>query len=514
MSTTSFNLTTGSPTVAVFGGNFTSGTGGGYDYDQFGYQSDLQFTVTGTQAVLTCYTSVASPVTVTVDGVTTTPTFGTLNAWTTLTLFTGLADAPTVHTVLIKALGTNQFFIDRDTGSDTLTVTGSAPAIGTPAPFAATNRQIYTPATNSNFLVEGAATTYTASGLTYVQSGTTSVCYTGGGLRFSASCTAIYLWGYGQKSYVRLFTKASDGTWQPAGSNVAIGTGSGSDVWGWWPIATGLISTTAEYFIAHDLNSAATSNYQGFQCNNILLQGSTGLAATPPATRGKSVWIGDSLFGWGYNQGYPDMRSMHNVGWPWAMNRDHSFVGQGIPSTQVSSNSTLAGSKPILSIQARLGDITALTNVVEIFMEGGVNDLYFYGAASGALAQFSTDHQAVLQALVTAFPAVPFIRFGMFPETSLSCTNRGYSSAQLATWDAQIAADVATVRAANPGCLLRYLSMANCLPVSRSGYRAAVMWDGVHETATGTGAIYNYLETVLGGAPAPQRQRPRLIGAA
>ena len=177
--------------IILSGAAITSSNFGGYAAvcPSSGTSGEFDFQVTGTQ--LTTFVYAFSNITYVVDGVTTTPSI-TTGAWTPVTIFSGLTDAP--HNVSIMG-GGDACFGD----VSFITVTGSAPSLQLAPGFATTNWVL---SSNTSYFVNDGSMDLNGAG--YYQGNFQS------SLRFQASATTVKIWTYGNGQVYHLYIDGVD----------------------------------------------------------------------------------------------------------------------------------------------------------------------------------------------------------------------------------------------------------------------------------------------------------------
>lgn len=134
MPTVNFDATTQAGCVWSPINSWTDSSNAGHDQRQVKSGVRLDLVATGTSATLAILSGPANSIAVTVDGSASTPTVAGGYTWTTATLFSGLSDGP--HEVTVT-FGSSETWVERGTNSETLQVTGSAPAVETAASLTA-----------------------------------------------------------------------------------------------------------------------------------------------------------------------------------------------------------------------------------------------------------------------------------------------------------------------------------------------------------------------------------------
>lgn len=206
--------------------------------------TQLDFYVTGTACALRCFASSNDAIAASVDGgalQTYTPT--ALNAWITLTLFTGLPDTPH-HVTVKKANPTATLLLD---SMQAITVQGKAPALIRPADADPVNwgaQQIPLVASDGKSTTVGIAdeaqTLYFRAQLSGYPNALIVGTYAGGSLYCRATGSGVRLWMLQNGSR---WQTTVDGVTQPV---ISV---ANTDQFGWVTLASGLNANATHTYV-------------------------------------------------------------------------------------------------------------------------------------------------------------------------------------------------------------------------------------------------------------------------
>lgn len=367
----------------------------------------VDFLATGTACEVWYYAQNATPLDVTyanADGSspnTSTPTL-TQNAWTKLTIYTGLSDIQ--RWVTLEATNSN-IYLDQTTG---LEVTGSSPALALPSNFSANNYQI---TTNTNyFRHDGTCFTETAAnaGQPCYQSlnPTTGSSQPDGSVRFKATCTGLRIYCYQNSQKIRLAVDGIDtGT---------VYTANATARWDWLLLSTSL-SAGAE----HEYTITACKD-TGFFCQVMTLGGTANTTST--LTAGPTIAIyGDSisqgLTGTGSDSGKAVGYRLAHSAQVLASIRNQGVSGSSVHHYSSGSSVNVAGAG-----ETRTADLTGLSIVPDyVVIIYGHNDA---GQGAGALtaADFQTSYYNMMDALTDVLTTTQFFVVTILPTSNSTVT--------------------------------------------------------------------------------------------
>lgn len=410
------------------------------------------FTFTGTALSIKGYTTAANPITLTVDGAVSSPTFATLNAVTTQSVISGLTDA--AHKCTIQYNGTGTIYFER---SDAFMVTGSTPAISSAYPqgmaaagdgnavdfgpqyllSASVTDPVLRTNISSNILVEGGWSNPTALGsLPFPYQGTWPDQAIS-----SIRATTSELWAY--VYYVP--TGQTPAKLQLIQDGVPLGqvtlpttsVSGGGDSW---------------VLLAKNLDSAHEHEYriQNVYLGQTLLiwavmtPGGTVNTTFTPTARPYWAFYGDSRV-------RDEVGTYNNTNLGWVsqvgLRNNVAVYNRGISSSTVLNATGLPGSNGAAYVttqsgQARTTDITSLSPAPsKVFIEYEVND---YQNNPGLTtpetpAQFQAACQAMLTSLTTGLPAGTPMFYMLEPVRPAATLT------QLIPWQAALMAAIAAV---------------------------------------------------------------------
>src|ERR1035437_53549 len=354
-------------------------------WDSSGYSDDMQFTATGTDLTLRVISGSVSPLSIYVDGGTaTTPTL-TVNTWTTLSVFTGLSDAP--HTVVIKAQGVVSFYVAQ---AACLSLTGSAPAMAVPAGLTGPNQVINANAAKlsktGGFQVNATTGNNVTPWMFGVKANNIPFCDACVGIY--AKCTGILVWSnfYGSAEKISLTIDSGAEGADFAPTPITPGT---YNEWGWYTLASGLDGTAFHEYRFRSREGAANDYLYSFMCLGGDGNGITTHSWTDPTSI--YAFYGDSI-----TQGIEAAMGTGGSRWnfPWLVSQTMGVqcLNAGIRGAQTYGAAAPAG-------EIRFADVTAYGSALtNIFILYGTNDL----GHSVTEANFKTAYTVMLNGIDTA----------------------------------------------------------------------------------------------------------------
>ncbi len=449
-------------------GYWPAASAGGRDFIGGSNGSQIDASVTGKAVELTCYSTGATNVTVTVDGASYTPTFLAVRAWTTLTVTLG---ADGVHSLSIKQpFAGTEFFLDTGAGAvsgPTFTVRGSAPSIAAPVSGFGPQYQLSNIHQVTPFIqAEGGLGPVNLGGYPSVYAG--SGGFNDQGVYFStAAAGPIKAWMYGAGNLVTVYR---DGVKLGSGNTPASGT------YQWVTLCAG-DGAEHRYGIVNSYPLPP-----GFLIWSVMTVGGS-LTHVQQIPRPRLMTYGDSIV-----QG---LRGTGNDASQAFSQRLGASLGWAVYNRGVSGSTVHqfgAGEAPFTTQagEARTSDITANAAGAEgAVILYGTNDM---GQVAGAesIAQFQTSYQAMLSAIVA----------GMSPECQIVCIGilprAGFSPSHIGAWNAGIQAAIAAVGAAN----VQYLDPSDWGLMQNNGPNANYT-DPNHNTADGLHPNFNGYSIIL-----------------
>lgn len=466
---------------AALSGYWVPGTAGGRDYIGGSNGSQIDAMIVGKVVELTCYSDGPTNVSVTVDGVTYTPTFFKIREWTTLTVSLG---KPGAHRLTIKQpfLGTS-FYLDTGTGTvhgPTFSVRGNAPSMKAPAGFGP-QYQLSDPVNTLPYIqAEGGFTQTNAAGYP-------SVYYAGPqgfsdqAIYFTATATGtIQGWVYGSGNLISLYQD---------GLKVGEVTTPVSSTYQWVTLFQG-DGAPHRYGVA-----SAYGRSPGFYIWSLMTVGGT---LTPVATiprpslvtYGDSITLGFTGTGNDSSQAYSERLGI-DLGW--------AVYNRGVIGSTVNEFSSGSVVFTTESGEARTSDVTSSAAAAKgIVILYGTNDMNQEGGPE-TIAQFQAAYQAMLSSIVAGVPATAQILcIGILPRT-------GYSPDTIASWNAGVQGAIATIGAPN----VRYVDpsgwglLQNNGPANDYTDPQNNTYDGLHPNYQGYTIMLNNLAPIFapGGAP-------------
>jgi hypothetical protein len=428
---------------------------------------DFSTVVNGHSATMSVFPFLADALSVTVDGVTTTPAL-TPNAWADVPLFTGLADGP--HTVSVRNRYTRQQ-ASVEIGR-MITATGSHPGLSLRTGF---SQNIYIPGTSPGVQRDNVMAVDQLNG------NPGSIYGVDTSFRIKTAASAIKLWMNLGQDRVRL---SIDGVEQQTASLIlpdgVNNAGSGMGGMGWYDFATGL-DTSREHEYRLWFEGTGTSSETSI-VSQIMLVGGTLNTTNPPAPilpmlvgYGDSITLAqqsptnhDSGVGFIHRIGVNRNMATYNLG----LNGSsvHNFGGTG-------GNGTRSGVARTAEIPASASDIMVLY---------GVND-----ATNATIDStiFRTDYGNMIAAIRASHPQARIYCIDLLPTTNATIAGKRPS------FNAAIG-DVVNA-AADPNII--HIT-TDAIPGFDPAPARGLTYEGIHPTAAGYAVIEPYFRSFMPSA--------------
>ncbi len=457
-------------------------------YSGGAYGSQLDASVVGTSMDVTCYSKGATNITVTVDGVTYTPTFFKVNEWTSLAIDLG---AEGTHALTIKqSFEGSDFYLDTGTGPQsqpTFIVKGAAPSIGAPTANFGPQYQLSDPVGVTPFIQpEGGLVQQSAGGYPSLYFGAGE--FPDEGLYFTASATGtIQAWMYGGGGLLSLFV---DG--------VEVGTVAQPQVanYGWVTLFQGDGAP-------HRYGVASANPHYGFYMWSLMTVGGS-LSPVVTIPRPHLITYGDSIVqglrGTGNDSSQAFSQQLGaSLGW--------AVFNRGVSGTTVHEFPSGDVTYTDDAGEARTTDVTSnAAGADAVVILYGTNDMAQEGGPE-TTAAFQTSYQAMLTKIAAGVPSTcPIICLGILPRTN-------FTPSAIAVWNSAIEAAVSATGAPN----VQYADTSNWGLLQDNGPDAkytdpaAHTFDGLHPNDVGYGVLLSHLTPLL-VAPGPPTITSALSG--
>lgn len=431
-----------------------------------GQDTQLDFYVTGTACTLRCQASSSDAIAASVDG----GAFQTvkpsaLNAWITLTLFTGLPDSPH-HVTVKKANPTATLLLDSAQG---INVQGKAPALVRPVDADPTNwgaQQIPIVASDGKSTTAGIAneaqTLLFRARLSGYANSLIVGTYAGGSLLCRATGSGVRVW------------MLQNGTrWQSTvdGVNQPVVSVANTNLFGWVTLASGLNASATHTFVLTNVLKPTTYT----PLFALMFPGGALLSQTPPtrpilAVTGHSFVAGDDGL---------DLTQLYYL--PLAQAHGYAVASRGIGG--VTFLDTLGSPTPYStnSVQARLPEVVAVQPDICV-VDAFVNDVLIRDKVTPAETpeRLQAGLQAYLAQALQQCPNTRFYVLGLLDDTGIESRLPPF-----------IAAIQAAVQAQNS---------SRCTFVSEAGWidpKTDTFADGLHPNVQGNQKIAAHLAPIL-----------------
>jgi lysophospholipase L1-like esterase len=457
---TNFNLP--DPGV-LFSGEWLDVTAGGHDaIQQVGTNSQIDVGVHGTGLTMSGFCGAQTELSAKVDGGGwTVLTPAALDAWSTVPVFTGLAD--TMHRVTIRNTNVHPgFYLDKNPAFQ---VTGSAPGLSKPTDMG-TIVSLLDPAFSAKIHWEGGLLSTSAGG--YTDPPCLSSLFPDAMIQFRAACSEIRLW-----------TCHNGAKWRVMKNGADIGNAvpdAKDNEWKWLTVAEGLdAGPEADYAVYQCDGSCHQVYVHQIMLMSGILADKTFAVRNGLAFYGDSILRanapGDSMIGVAHKLGLALNTSVWNC----------SKAGTAVHSLAAGDDAGEIRTSEVTSISPAPKWCIVLYGVVDM-LNGGIT-----------LAQFSSSYHNMMAQLTTALPAARVFCLGILPNSSTSEMVR-------AQWSGAIQAEVSSI--ARP--LVTFHSTDGWLDP------AADTLDGLHPNAAGYDRLTTHLLPLF-AAPTVLRRRKALL---
>ncbi len=423
----------------------------------------LDFVVKGTDCTLNYLTVSDQTLQVSIDGAAyKTMGVNTTNTWSTLSLFTGLADK--AHTVSLKVAPGKSTDVAVDL-NNMVTVKGAAPAlanISTVDPVNWGNQYPVLPQGNASpYILAEAGTLTPKTNLNNYPTGLLiSQTYADGSLIFRANCSEVRAWMF------------LDGAkWQATvdGVNQPVVTLPITLTYGWVTLASNLNPNTTHTIVLTCVNF---NDYTAIY--SVMLPGGKITASAPPTrpvfqVEGHSIVAGKDL---------DDLTEVYYQNM--AQSHGYAIASRGIDG---STFLTVAGSQPQYtteSVSARVTEVTAIKPAI-LVVDGFTNDM---ANASGVQPP---ETPAALQAGLQTYLATILAQSPNTHIYVLGILDRVGFESKIPTWDTAIQAAVTAQNS------------ARCQYVSQTGWidPTTDTFDGLHPNQQGSQKIAAHLSAII-----------------
>jgi lysophospholipase L1-like esterase len=432
--------------------------------ESFGCQ--LDFAIKGTDCTLNMLEAQPGSLEVSVDGAAyKTMDPPAINQFTTLTLFSGLADTP--HTVSLKATNTvdvAQFVVD---SVNMVAVKGSAPAILSMADVDGQDwgRQQY-PLGSANvtpYIVPEAGTfVHQNNDDGTPTNGLFATTYADGSFILKAKCRSV-----------RAFIYETGGKWQATvdGVNQPVVTLANTGTYNWETLASGLDPNQEHLIVLTNVGLGTTASH----IYALMFPGGALSTSSPPPTRKVLAVTGHSIVAGAF---LPDLSFAYYQGIAQAHN--YAIASRGIGGSTFKQFPTGAAQFTVHSGQARIGEITSIQPDICI-IDHFINDMN--NAAGADPPETPADLQAALtdylHKVLSQCPNTKFYLLGILDTLS--------QPAKTAAWNAAIQATVTA------------LNSPRCQFIDPHGWidPRADTFDGLHPNPQGSQKIASHLGPIL-----------------
>lgn len=359
------------------------------------------------------------------------------------------------HTLCVKLSSSS--YIDRwpngVTGLDTFTFVGATPTFS--VPVFGQIQSVSGLVAGNHAIVDGTASAAAYGSITSYGVNANSANWTDQTVRFKATTTNLWVWGYNLGNSVSIsIDGASDST--PVFMD-------SSGIFKFFQIATGLDGSTEHEY---------TINTSGQQWEPVYIMADAINTTTTYTARIQDAYYGDSITIGNFPAGSSSCKSWaHMLG----TLLNHGTVNRGI------SGSAVHGSG-----DTRYAQITGLSpQPATVFIMYGVNDISAAGGATTPTSTFGTAYQLMLNNLLSG-TAYKIVCIGMVPNTS-------YSSGTMANWNGSgngVQGSIAAVIAGTPAYASRlsYIDPTGWGIVPTTGVDT---YDGTHPNPAGNLKITN-----------------------